>query len=152
MFSAWQERPPARRALRDILKRRHAPLPWCSFSGPAAEPDDAEWCEEEAGEAGPPLRCPLCPFETRVRESLSRHRRLHARRPLSCPHCDAHYLDQTSLARHLLGHQGGKGALLACPECGTHFTRRDTLEQHMSMHAQRDKPFKCSLCTESFLT
>ncbi|KAM7283593.1 hypothetical protein ISCGN_000700 [Ixodes scapularis] len=116
------------------------------------EPDDAEWCEEEAGEAGPPLRCPLCPFETRVRESLSRHRRLHARRPLSCPHCDAHYLDQTSLARHLLGHQGGKGALLACPECGTHFTRRDTLEQHMSMHAQRDKPFKCSLCTESFLT
>lgn len=87
-----------------------------------------------------------------MRESLSRHRRLHARRPLSCPHCDAHYLDQTSLARHLLGHQGGKGALLACPECGTHFTRRDTLEQHMGMHAQRDKPFKCSLCAESFLT
>lgn len=49
-------------------------------------------------------------------------------------------------------HSGGKWALLSCPECGTHFTRRDTLDEHMRMHAEKDKPFKCSLCEESFMT
>uniref|UniRef100_A0A131XHT9 Putative regulation of transcription n=1 Tax=Hyalomma excavatum TaxID=257692 RepID=A0A131XHT9_9ACAR len=105
-------------------------------------------------EEGPRVKhtCPDCPFETYVRSSLARHRRMHARRPLSCHLCDAHYLDQTSLARHLRTHEGGQEALLPCPECGTHFTRRDTLEQHMMMHAQPEKPFKCSICQESFLT
>lgn len=108
----------------------------------------------EDSEEGPRTKhtCPDCPFETFVRSSLVRHRRMHARRPLSCHLCDAHYLDQTSLARHLRTHEGGQEALLPCPECGTHFTRRDTLEQHMMMHAQPEKPFKCSICQKSFMT
>ncbi|KAK8768978.1 hypothetical protein V5799_014558 [Amblyomma americanum] len=109
---------------------------------------------EDAEGKGPRTKytCSDCPFETFVRDSLARHRRMHARRPLSCHLCDAHYLDQTSLARHLRTHEGGDGALLPCPECGTHFTRRDTLEQHMKMHAEPEKPFKCSICQQSYMT
>lgn len=108
----------------------------------------------EEMDEGPRIKhtCPDCPFETYVGSSLARHRRMHARRPLSCHLCDAHYLDQTSLARHLRTHEGGQEALFPCPECGTHFTRRDTLEQHMIMHSQPEKPFKCSICQESFMT
>lgn len=125
---------------------------FCKVEMVEGEEELLDFGEEQP--AGPRTKytCPECPFETFVRGSLSRHRRMHARRPLSCPHCDAHYLDQTSLARHLRTHQGGDGALLPCPECGTHFTRPDTLEQHRQLHAQPEKPFKCSICQQTFMT
>lgn len=110
--------------------------------------------EEDSEEEGPrtKLTCSDCSFETFVGSSFKRHCTMHVRQRLSCHLCDAHYMDQGSLARHLQTHDGGQGALLPCPKCDTHFTRQDTLEQHMMMHAQPEKPFKCSVCKKSFMT
>ncbi|XP_038050490.1 zinc finger protein 3-like [Patiria miniata] len=88
-------------------------------------------------------RCGECPYATKRRTNLERHRQaMHSRdKQLEC--CGSLFSSKSELRRHVRHqHESGYG----CLQCGRLFCRKALLKRHMSVH-NGVKEFACRICS-----
>ena len=87
------------------------------------------------GDPGPPLRrCPDCGFQTRFRQSLSRHRtRQHGKQSprFPCPDCPVLLASPSALAEHAAYRHRRAETETKCPQCDRRFAFQRDLNKHV---------------------
>lgn len=120
-------------------------------------------------------KCKECPFATRWRSSLFRHRKLHEDKQLQCELCPSKFADGALLRDHVKVKHGeglicthcakkfkSRSGLLyhvkkfrgefqyKCEECGKLFIGKQHYEGHVNTH-RNFKPYRCSRCRKGFV-
>ncbi|XP_066143934.1 testis-specific zinc finger protein topi [Euwallacea fornicatus] len=101
----------------------------------------ATFCCEECGETLGSAKALL--IHCREHKSL---------KPYVCDTCGRSYSQTSHLWQHMRFHQGIKP--FACPHqgCEARYTIRPDLKDHIRKVHTRERPFKCNVCSKSFLT
>lgn len=104
---------------------------------------------------GQPHRCNICSQEFILKSALDRHTESHGigifPSRFECDICGS----KVKLKKDLRTHMRRKHieVKIPCSVCGKVFCRKNYLSEHMKTHVKpENRPFKCEICTKSFVT
>ncbi|XP_055377682.1 zinc finger protein 479-like [Condylostylus longicornis] len=90
------------------------------------------------------------------REHLLRHEKgsllENNEKPFKCPHCPRSFKLLSTLTAHCNYHNKTADRKYHCTECNTTFKRSDHLKEHINGVHLKILPFKCDICSKSFVT
>ncbi|KAK3102506.1 hypothetical protein FSP39_011865 [Pinctada imbricata] len=98
--------------------------------------------------------CDICPYKTKRKEHLIRHKNVHSdHRPYLCDTCGQKFKRTDALTQHKLVHVDKQNRKYGfkCTKCNKGFRSQSHLQEHMAIHST-EKHFLCDICGAAFKT
>jgi len=95
------------------------------------------------------FHCEKCSKSFVNARMLNQHSRVHTgQKPYQCKTCSKTFIEASNLSQHKKVHMKPE---FICFTCGKSFKRQATLDEHILCHDEKNKIFKCELCSSSFV-